>query len=223
MKMRQFSVIGLGRFGSSLAMTLMNEGCEVLGIDKNEEIINNMADRLTHVVVADTTEEEVLRSLGIRNMDCVIVAIGDDIQASIMTALLLKDLGVRMIVAKALSMLHGKVLERIGVDRVIFPERDMGVRVAHQLINPNLLDYIELSNDYRIAELTVPRELSGLTLKELDSRQKYGFSVVAINKKNRVIVAPTAEDLIEEKDLMVIIGNRVQIENFEQCVESFKN
>ncbi|AEI43033.1 potassium channel family protein [Paenibacillus mucilaginosus] len=223
MKMRQFSVIGLGRFGSSLAMTLMNEGCEVLGIDKNEEIINNMADRLTHVVVADTTEEEVLRSLGIRNMDCVIVAIGDDIQASIMTALLLKDLGVRMIVAKALSMLHGKVLERIGVDRVIFPERDMGVRVAHQLINPNLLDYIELSNDYRIAELTVPRELSGLTLKELDSRQKYGFSVVAINKKNRVIVAPTAEDLIEEKDLMVIIGNQVQIENFEQCVESFKN
>lgn len=215
MKLKQFSVIGLGRFGSSLALTLMKEGYEVLGIDKDEEIISDMADQLTHVVVADTTDEEALRSLGIRNFDCVVVAIGDDIQASIMTALLLKELGVKMIVAKALSQLHGKVLERIGVNRVIFPERDMGERVAHQLINPNLLDYIELSKDYRIAELSVPRQLSGLTLKELDPREKYGFSVVAINKKNGVIVAPTADDKIEEKDLMVIIGNNEQIENFE--------
>jgi trk system potassium uptake protein TrkA len=125
MKMKQYAVIGLGRFGSSLAKELINEGVEVLGIDRDEEVVNEMADVLTHAIVVDSTDEEALRSIGIRNFDCVIVAIGDDIQASIMTAILLKEMGVGTVVAKALSELHGKVLERLGVDRVIFPERDM--------------------------------------------------------------------------------------------------
>lgn len=221
MKMKQFAVIGLGRFGSSLARELVNEGLEVLGIDRDEEIVDEMSNVLTHVVVADSTEEETLRSIGIRNFDCAIVAIGDDIQASIMTAILLKDLGVKMVVAKALSELHGKVLERLGVDRVIYPERDMGIRVAHQLVNPNLLDYIELSKEYTIAELSVPGCLNGKTLKELDPRAKYGCSVVAINKKNGVIIAPTAADILNERDVMVIIGTNKQIESFEEeLVES---
>ncbi|PYI53843.1 potassium channel family protein [Paenibacillus flagellatus] len=216
MKMKQFAVIGLGRFGSSLATELINEGLEVLGIDRDEEAVDEMADVLTHAIVADSTEEETLRSIGIRNFDCAIVAIGDDIQASIMTAILLKDMGVKMVVAKALSVLHGKVLERLGVDRVIYPERDMGIRVAHQLVNPNLLDYIELSKDYTIAELSVPKCLNGKTLKELDPRAKYGCSVVAINKKNGVIIAPTATDVLNERDVMVIIGTNEQIESFEE-------
>lgn len=216
MKMKQYAVIGLGRFGSSLAKELVNEGVEVLGIDRDEEVVNEMADVLTHAIVVDSTDEEALRSIGIRNFDCVIVAIGDDIQASIMTAILLKEMGVRTVVAKALSELHGKVLERLGVDRVIFPERDMGIRVAHQLVNPNLLDYIELSKDYTIAELSVPKCLSGKSLKELDARAKYGCSVVAINKKNGVIIAPTASDVINERDVMVIIGTNKQIESFEK-------
>lgn len=215
MKMKQFAVIGLGRFGSSVALTLMKEGCEVLGVDKDEEIINHMADNLTHAVVADTTDEEVVQSIGIRNFDCVVVAIGDDIQASIMTALLLKEIGVKMVVAKALSQTHGKVLEKIGVDKVIFPERDMGERVANQLISPNLLDYIDLSNDVSIAEMAAPKRLSGRTLKELDLRAKYGCSVVAIIKKNGVIAAPTADDVIEEGDMLVLIGTNGQIEHFE--------
>jgi trk system potassium uptake protein TrkA len=215
MKMKQFAVIGLGRFGSSLAKELVSQGLEVLGIDRDEETVDEMADILTHAIVADSTEEETLRSIGIRNFDCAIVAIGDDIQASIMTAILLKDLGVKMVVAKALTELHGKVLERLGADRVIYPERDMGIRVAHQLVNPNLLDYIELSKDYTIVELSVPGKLNGVTLKELDPRAKYGCSVVAINKKSGVIIAPVATDVINERDIMVIIGTNKQIESFE--------
>jgi len=125
---------------------------------------------------------------------------------------------VKMVVTKALSELHGKVLNKIGVDRVIYPERDMGIRVAHQLVSPNLLDYIELSKDYTIAELVVPKRLAGRSLKELDPRAKYGCSVVAINKRHGVIIAPTATDTIDEKDVMVIIGTNDQIELFESEV-----
>src|SRR5690606_32185589 len=138
MKMQQFVVIGLGRFGSSLALELMDLGYEVLGVDLNEELVNDMSAYLTHAVAADATDEDMLKSLGIRNFDCGIVAIGSDIQMSILTAILLKDLGIKTVVAKAISVLHGRALEKLGVDRVIFPERDMGVRVAHQLVTPNL-------------------------------------------------------------------------------------
>ncbi|PZE21329.1 potassium channel family protein [Paenibacillus xerothermodurans] len=218
MKRGQYVVIGLGRFGSSLAKELIELGYEVLGLDKDEEAVDEMSEMLTHVVAADSTDEEVLRSLGIRNFDCAVVAIGDDIQASVLTVILLKDIGVKQVVAKALSELHGKVLEKIGADRVIFPERDMGIRVAHQLVSPNLLDYIELSRDYTIAELQVPKRLCGRSLKDLDPRARYGCSVVAINKKNSVIIAPTAEDTLDDQDVMVVIGTNEQIESFENAV-----
>lgn len=218
MKGSQYAVIGLGRFGSSLAKELIELGYEVLGIDQSEEIVDEMNDILTHTVVADATDEEVLKSLGIRNFDCAIVAIGDDIQASIMAAILLKDLGVKKVVAKALSELHGKVLNKIGVDRIIYPERDMGIRVAHQLVSPNLLDYIELSKEYTIAEMSVTPRIAGMTLKQLDTRKRYGCSVVAINKKKGVIIAPTAEDTVDECDVMVVIGTNEQIEQFEHAV-----
>jgi trk system potassium uptake protein TrkA len=217
-KRNQFAIIGLGRFGSNLAKELMKHGYEVLGIDKNEEIINDLSDQLTHAVVADSTDEDVLRTLGVRNLDCVIVSIGDDIQANILTAIILKDLEVKMVVAKALTDLHGRVLEKIGVDRIIHPERDMAIRVAHQLVSPNLLDYIELSKDYTIAEISVPERLSGMTLKDLDPRAKYGCSVVAINKAGGVVIAPNATDTVYEHDIMVIIGKNDQIEDFENEV-----
>ncbi|MFC5447562.1 potassium channel family protein [Paenibacillus aestuarii] len=215
---KQYAVIGLGRFGSSIAKELVNLGNEVLGIDIDEEAVDELSDDLTHAVVADATDEEVLKSLGLRNFDCAIVAIGDDIQSSIMVALVLKDMGVKTVVAKALSELHGKVLDKIGVDRVVYPERDMGVRVAHQLVSPNLLDYIEISKEYTIAELSVPQALSGKSLKELDPRAKYGCSIVAIHKQDGVIIAPASTDVIHEKDVMVIIGTNAQIEEFESEV-----
>jgi trk system potassium uptake protein len=216
---KQYAVIGLGRFGSSLSRELVKLGYEVLGIDINEERVNEMSNVLTHTVLADCSDEEVLRSLGIRNFDCVVVAIGNDIQSSILTAIVLKDAGVKKVVAKALTELHGKVLEKIGVDRVIYPERDMGIRVAHQLVSPNLLDYIELSNDYTIVELSVPQKICGQSLHELNPRAKYGCSVVAIIRKSGVIVAPAATDMLEVGDLMVVIGKNDGIEKFEHELE----
>ncbi|USB35118.1 TrkA family potassium uptake protein [Paenibacillus sp. YPG26] len=220
MKTQQFVVIGLGRFGSSLAMELIELGYEVLGVDRNEEVVSDMSDFLTHTVVADATDEEMLRSLGIRNFDCGIVAIGDDIQTSIMATILLKEMGIRTVVSKAISTLHGRALEKLGVDKVVYPERDMGVRVAHQLVNPNLVDYIELSKDYSIVELKVPQSLDGRTLSDLNPRARYGCSIVAIQKPNGCIVAPTAMDQIQTGDIMVIIGSNENIEEFEESVNS---
>ncbi|MCL6457845.1 MAG: TrkA family potassium uptake protein [Gorillibacterium sp.] len=221
MRKSQFAIIGLGRFGASLARELHQMGFEVLGIDKSEERIEEMTPYLTHAVVADSIDEEVLRSLGLRNFDCAVVAIGDDIQASIMTAILLKDMGVKKVVAKALTSLHGKVLEKIGVDRVVFPERDMGIRVAHQLGTPNLLDYIELSKEYTIAELTVTPKIAGHSLLQLDTRARYGCSIVAIhNKTGSVVIAPSAEDSVHMNDNMVVIGTNAQIERFESAINA---
>ncbi|MBB3108395.1 trk system potassium uptake protein TrkA [Paenibacillus phyllosphaerae] len=218
MKKNQFVIIGLGRFGSSLAKELVELGYEVLGVDKDEEAVQDLSQILTHAVVAEATDEDVLRSIGVRNFDCGVVAIGDDIQASILTAILLKDLGVKKVVAKALSELHGRVLEKIGVDRVVYPERDMGIRVAHQLVSPNLLDYIELSKDYTIAELAVPKCLNGKSLQELNPRGRFGCSIVAINKPQGVIIAPMATEVLAEKDVMVIIGTNSGIEQFEETI-----
>ncbi|ANY65180.1 potassium uptake system protein [Paenibacillus sp. BIHB 4019] len=216
MKKNQFVIVGLGRFGSSLGRELIQLGYEVLGIDKDEEAVQELSDELTYTVSADCTDEETLRSIGVRNFDVGVVAIGNDIQASILTTILLKDLGVKTVVAKAVDELHGRVLEKIGVDRIIYPERDMGIRVAHQLVSPNLLDYIELSKDYTIAEIVVTGKLHGKTLSDLDLRARFGCSIVAINKPNGIIIAPTATDVLHERDVMVIIGTNEQIEQFEE-------
>ncbi|MEO3946894.1 TrkA family potassium uptake protein [Gorillibacterium sp. CAU 1737] len=219
MRKNQFAVIGLGRFGASLARELYQLGYEVLGVDRDEERVSEMSPYLTHAVVAEAIDEEVLRSLGLRNFDCGVVAIGSDVQASIMTAILLKDIGVKMVVAKAVSKIHGKVLEKIGVDRVVFPERDMGIRVAHQLGSPNLLDYIELSSEYTIAELRATARIAGQTLRQLNPRARYGCSVVALfNKSGKVSIAPSADDIVDENDIMVVIGMNDQIESFEEAV-----
>jgi trk system potassium uptake protein TrkA len=218
MKMNQFVIIGLGRFGSSLGTELIKLGYEVLGVDRDEEKVQELSNVLTHAVVADATEEEVLRSIGARNFDCGVVAIGDDIQASILATILLKDLGVKKVVAKAVSDLHGRVLERVGVDRIIYPERDMGVRVAHQLVSPNLLDYIELSKQYTIAELAVPQCLAGKSLDDVNPRGRFGCSIVAINKPQGIIIAPVAKDVLSTDDVMVVIGTNDQIEQFQQSI-----
>ncbi len=216
----QFVVVGLGRFGSSVAKQLVKQGHQVLGIDSDEDIVNDLSDELTHTVAADATDEEVLRALGVRNFDVAVVAIGSDIQASILVAILCKDLGVKSVVAKAVTELHGRVLAKIGVDRVIYPERDMGIRVANQLVSPSLLDYIELSDKYTIVELSVPRRLAGVSLRDLDPRKKYGCSIVAINREEGCIIAPAATDTLQEKDVMVVIGTNEQIIQFEHMVEA---
>lgn len=215
MKSGQFAIIGLGRFGSSLARELTKLGYDVLGIDKDEDVIQEMSQVITLAVIAESTDEDFLRSIGIRNFDCCIIAIGDDIQASILTALLLKELGVKQVIAKALTELHGRVLGKIGVDRIIYPERDMGVRVAHQLASPNLLDFIELSKDYTIAEIAVPNRLAGMSLKELDLRARFGCSIVAIQRDAGIVIAPDAGEALHARDVMILIGTKDQVEQFE--------
>lgn len=211
---RQYAVIGLGRFGTSVAQRLYSAGQEVLGIDISGERVENAELSVTHAVIADTTEEETLKSIGIRNFDCVIVAIGIDMQSSILTTLLLKELGVKKVIAKALNKNHGQVLTKVGADWVIYPERDMGERVANQLLSPNMLNYIELSKEYNIEEIIVPMSMKGKSLRELDLRAKYNISVIAIVSNGEIIIAPSPDQDIQEKDMLLVVGNKEDLAVF---------
>ncbi len=213
--MRQFAVIGLGRFGASVATNLFRMGYEVLAIDANEDKVREMADEVTHAVEANATDEDALKSLGIRNFDVVVVSIGQDIQSSILCCLVLKELGVKYIVAKAVSELHGKVLQKVGADRVVFPERDMGSRVAHNLVAANLLDYIELAPGYSIVEVVAKPEFYGKSLQDLGFRARYGIIITAIKRGKKVVIAPGAEDIIMDGDVLVAIGEDRQLEKME--------
>ncbi|MFD1954351.1 potassium channel family protein [Paenibacillus thailandensis] len=217
MAKKQFAVIGMGRFGSSIAKELTGMGYEVLAIDSDEDRIQELSEAVTHAVVADSTDEEAMRALGIRNFDVAVVAIGTDIQASILSTLILKDLGVATIVAKAQTELHGKVLSKIGADQVIHPERDMGLRVAHHLVSPNILDYIELSEDYSIVDLKAPAQMVGRSLKQLDVRAKYRCNVMAIKTGSNMNIAPYADDIIREGDTLVIVGKNSDLSQLEQA------
>jgi trk system potassium uptake protein len=216
--MKQFVVIGIGRFGSALAERLYGLGHEVLAIDTNEELIQKISDKVTHAVTADASDESVLKSLGVRNFDVAIVAIGSDIQSSIITTLMLKDLGVKYVVAKAQNDLHAKVLYKIGADRVVFPERDMGERVAHNLIATNILEFIELSPEYSIIEFTVPQNWVGKNLRELNLRVRFGVNVVALKSINNdyINASPKAEDEIKEDTVLVVIGGNDDLKRLEK-------
>lgn len=215
MSNRQFIVIGLGRFGSSIASTLYELGNEVLAIDTDEEIVQGISEKVTHAVQADATDESTLRSLGIRNFDVAVVTIGSDVQSSVMVTLLVKELGVKYVIAKAQNELHAKVLYKIGADRVVFPERDMGVRVAHNLCSSNILDYIELSPDYSIMEVSAIKDWQGKTLRELNMRSKFGINVMAIKKGNEINISPVADDVISDEDVLVVIGGTEQLSAIE--------
>ncbi|MBS4216069.1 MULTISPECIES: potassium channel family protein [Neobacillus] len=210
----QFAVIGLGRFGLSIAKKLYESGRDVLGVDVNEERADEAQNYVTHSVIADSTDPEALKSIGIRNFDTVIVAIGNDIQASILSVLLLKELGVNKVIAKALNKLHGEVLKKVGADWVVFPERDMGIRVAHQLISPKVLNFIELSKDYSVEEVKIPEKMTDKTLRELDLRAKYNLSVIAIRHHDDIFISPSPDKIIDHGDVLVVIGENRDLERF---------
>jgi trk system potassium uptake protein len=213
--MKQFAVIGLGRFGSSVALSLYRQGYDVMAVDTDEERIQKFSDEATHVVQADSTDENALKALGIRNFDVVVVAIGEDIQANVMTTLLLKELGVPYVVAKAKNSLHGRMLEKVGADKVVYPERDMGARVAHNTISRNVLDYIELSPNLSIVEVKAPQELIDKSLQEANLRPRFGINVVAIKRGEELNVSPKAEDAILAGDVLVVIGGNEGIQSLE--------
>ena len=208
MSNKQFVVIGLGRFGYSIAKTLHSLDYDVLAIDRSEDIVQQISDEVTHAVQLDATDENALKSLGVRNFDVAIVAIGEDIEASIMVTLLLKELGVKYIMAKAQNEKHEKVLQKIGADRVILPEKEMGIRIANNLSTTNILDYIELSPDYSIMEVKALKEWENKTLKELRLRSTYGINIVAIKRGEDVRISPLAEDIIMEDDIIITIGTQ---------------
>lgn len=204
--MKTFVVIGLGRFGQSVALNLSELGYDVLAIDKSQETIQSISRRVTHAVIGDATDEAVLNSLGVRNFDTAVVAIGDNMEASIMVTVLLKELGVEQVVAKAQNPLHATVLDKVGADMVVFPEIDMGERLAHRLAQSNILDYIEISPEYSIVEIALPESWVGRTIKNLDIRAKYGLNIIAIKSHNQINISPDPDERFEKDDIIVVLG-----------------
>ncbi|AVM23640.1 potassium channel family protein [Bacillus pumilus] len=213
---KEYAVIGLGRFGGSICKALSEEGLEVMAMDMNEDRVNEYAKIASHAVIGDSTDESVLKNLGIRNFDHVIVAIGENIQASILTTIMLKELGVKMVTVKAQNDYHEKVLNKIGADRIVHPERDMGRRIAHKIISNNVLDYLELSDEYSLIEIVANSRLAGHSLLDLDIRARYGINIVAIKRGKEVIVSPLADEMIQKEDVLIVIGSVADIGRFEK-------
>lgn len=214
--MRQFAVIGCGRFGTSLAQTLYSLGYDVMAIDKSDEIIQEISSTVTYAVQADALDENTLKTLGISNFDVAVVTIGSDMQASIMATLIAKELGVNLVISKAQNELHAKVLQKIGADKVVFPERDMGARIAHNLVSSNILDYIEFAPDYSIVEVVVPEEWRHKSLRELKLPATYGINVIAIKQGEDLNISPHAEDAIDPDDILIVIGNNKDLQKLEK-------
>ena len=221
MARQQFAVIGLGRFGSAMAATLADLGHEVIGIDGDEEKVRHLADVVAHSMQLDATDEKALRAAGIQDVGCAVVSIGENIESSLLVVMLLRELGIKKIVAKAVTPLHGRILEKLGVSRVIFPGREMAVRVAHSLVVPNVLDYIELSRDFSIVELPAPAPFVGRTLKQLELRPKYGLTLIAIkrrggNGRETTVVSPSADETVEKGDILSLLGSNDRLSQLDR-------
>ena len=210
---RQILICGLGRFGQSLGLSLEGMGAEVMGVDSREDAVNEVSDQLTHSIIADTTEERVIQEIGVSQFDSVVCAIGSHIEASLMTTVLLKENGAKKLVAKACSALHGRVLEKVGVDRVIYPEREVAARLARDFMVPReFVEVVPLTVQHSMFELKAPPSFAGRTLAELDLRGRYGFLVVAVRRGDETVVAPGPDEVIRRSDLLVVVGDRSRAE-----------
>ncbi|MBN1621861.1 MAG: TrkA family potassium uptake protein [Endomicrobiales bacterium] len=229
MKKRQFAVIGLGTFGSSVARELASKNAQVLAIDTVEEKVKDITPYITQAVVADATEEKVLRSLGISDIDCAIVAIGQSMESSIMITLLLKELGVKSIIVKSVSDLHSKIVAKLGADRVIFPEYEMAKKLAESLVSPNILEEIELSQEFNIVEMVAPKNFWGKSIRESEIRANFKVDVIAIKRhsptitdegqsdiKEEIAIAPGGEFEIRENDIMVLVGKETDLDHLKE-------
>ena len=205
---KQFAVIGLGNFGFYLAAALFEKGHEVLGIDINPRQVQEIRDQVSRAVIADATDPQVLKELELEKMDAVVVSIGSVLNSSILATLNVKDMGVKRVVAKAVSEAHGRILQKIGADEVYFPEKDIALTAAQRLDNPNVLDYLPFMEGYSIVELAPPREFIGKTLIELDLINKHGIQVVAVKEMvpENVVMIPTGRFLVKDSDVLVLIG-----------------
>jgi len=223
-KRKQVGVIGLGRFGSAMAMTLTELGHDVIGVDGDESRVQQLADVVTHTLQIDATDEKALRAAGIQDVDVAVVSIGENIESSLLVVMQLRDLGIATIVAKAVTPLHGRILEKLGVSRVIFPEREMAIRIAHSLVMPNVIDYIELSRDFSIVEVPAPAAFVGRTLKELELRPRLGLTLIAIKRQSddsgAVVtnIAPAADETIRPGDILALLGSNERLNKLDELL-----
>lgn len=218
---KQFAVLGLGRFGKTLALRLSELGHEVMAVDSDEIAVNEVSNFVTQAIVADATDEVVLRSLDITSYDAVVVAIGS-LEPNIMATLKLKKLGVQRIIARALHELHAEILPMIGASTVVAPERDMAIRLAHNLNASTIVDFLELSPDFSMVEVLVPRSLIGQTLQESDFRNRYGVTVVAVERNGRKIIAPPPSFMFRDSDKLFVIGNTEDLENLAALIRQLE-
>lgn len=210
--MKSYVVIGLGRFGSKVATELCALGCEVLVMDTRADLVQQISNEVTQAVVADCQDKEVLKALGVRNFDCAIVAVGSDLASAVMATMNLKELGVPYVVCKAHDDTRRRVLEKLGADRVVIPEQENACRLARSLSSPNVLDYIELSEDYGIIEVPAPKTWHNKTLVELNVRAKLGVNIIAVRRNGRIDVSPSANYRIEPGDVLVVLGETHALE-----------
>jgi trk system potassium uptake protein TrkA len=214
--MKSCVVIGLGRFGSEVARELCRKGCQVLAMDINQELVSQIANDVTHAVVGDGQDKGVLRALGVREFDCGVIAIGDDLAASVLVTMNLKELGVAQVICKAHDETHRRVLEKLGADRVVIPEQEQGARLARSLSSRNVLDYIELSQEYGIIEIPVPGSWRDKSLKELNVRAALGLNILAIRRGGQINVSPGADFIFEQQDIVVVLGDSTALKKVQK-------
>ncbi len=215
MAKKQFGVIGLGKFGSSVAIHLEKLGYPVLAIDKDMALVEDIKDEVSFAEVVEATDPEALAAAGIKNCDTVVVAIGD-VQSNILVSLVLQELGIKNIIVKVSSKIHGRVVKKIGIEDVVFPEQDMGERIANKIASTNILDYISISKEFDLVEYKAVKKLEGYTLKKLSLRNKFGITVIAVKRDSNVIVSPSADEKILENDTLFLVGKTEDIKRFEK-------
>lgn len=211
-KNKQFAILGLGRFGQSIAKTLVDNGCDVLCVDKNIDAVNEMSKYASNVTRADVADVHAMSALGLNNFDVVIIAIGENMEAGIMATLIAKEMGVQNVITKAKNEIQKSILQKVGADRVVLPEKDMGIRIATNLITSNIIDFISLSDKFTIAEIEPRKEWIDISLKKSNIRAEHRLNVVAIKRNNDIIVSPKAEEIIQKDDILVIIGTITDIQ-----------
>ncbi|MBR2925603.1 MAG: TrkA family potassium uptake protein [Clostridia bacterium] len=216
MKSKSFLVFGLGRFGSSLARSLCEQGQQVMAIDSNEENVQDIAPYVTEAVQLDATDEVALATLDVSSFDGAAVSIGQNVRDSVLICVLLKEMGIPYLIAKANDELHAKVLRKIGVDRVVFPERDMGERVARSMITSGVVDLMQLGDDFQIVEIRTPAKWAGNTLVGLNIRRKYGISILAVHRGSGYLVSPSADLQLEADDTLLVLGKEDDIEDLNE-------
>lgn len=213
---KQYAVLGLGRFGSSVAMTLADAGCEVLAVDTDEEKVQELADHVTYAVTADVTEPGVLESLSISNIDIAVIGIAGNMEDSILATIMTKEAGAGYVIAKAMSEIHGTILEKVGADKVIYPERDSGIRLAKNLVSGNFMEFFALSDTYSMAELKVPRAWAGKSLKELNMRKNLGLNMIGVMMEGKTVVNVDPDTPLKETWTVIVVGDNQDLQRIQQ-------